>query len=136
MAKWNCGVCGQIHESTEVGYNCPNYRKNSKYNHDNLTEFEKQVQRFYGSKTWRNTRQAIIRRDKYCQRCINLYGLYTYETLEVHHIKKINYNWELRLNLDNLITVCKTCHRQIDKSLKDGELDFEFNASEIQPNIY
>lgn len=136
MAKWNCGQCGQIHDSNEVGYNCPNYRKNSKYNRDNLTEFEKQVQRFYGSKIWKNTRQVVIRRDKYCQRCFKLYELYTYESLEAHHINKINHHWEFRLSLDNLVCLCKTCHRKVDIQCEDGKLDFEFEPTEVEHRLF
>lgn len=136
MAKWSCGICGQIHESNEVGYNCPNNRKNGRYNRENLTEFEKQMLRFYASTTWRNTRKTILRRDKYCQRCFKLYGIYTYKNLEAHHINKLALHWEDRLNLDNIVIVCKSCHRQVDIQCKDGELDFEFKPTEIEHHIY
>lgn len=136
MSKWSCGICGQIHESDEVGYNCPNNRKNSKYNRNNLTEFEKQMLRFYAGKAWRNTRTAVLNRDKYCQRCFQLYELYTYENLEAHHIHKLQLHWELRLDLDNIVLLCKTCHRQVDKQCKDGELDFNFKPTEIEYRLF
>ena len=123
MGKWLCSECGKIHESNDVGYNCPNKNRNK---YSRMTEEKKKIQSFYCSKKWKTFRHRIIERDSHlCQRCLSLYGLYTSENLEVHHIQKIERNYEKRLDDENCITLCHTCHRQVDLSCEDGKLDFE-----------
>ena len=123
MGKWLCSECGEIHDSNEVNYKCPNKSRN-KYNR--MTEEKKKIQKFYNSKRWKQFRHEILERDGFiCQRCLSLYGLYNSEMLEVHHIQKIELHFEKRLEHENCITLCKTCHRQIDLSCDDGTLDFE-----------
>lgn len=100
-----------------------------------MNEEQKRINRFYNSKSWKNVRQAILTRDIYCQRCKALYNYYTTDNLEVHHICKIATHWDERLNPNNLICLCKTCHRQVDLSCKDGTLDFEFKAPPITYTI-
>lgn len=127
---WNCNECNQIHDSDIVGFTCPN-----KYKYKNLTEEQKRIHKFYCSKSWLNVRSAILSRDVYCQRCLSLYNLYTVDDLEVHHIHKIYNHWDKRLDTTNLVCLCKTCHRQVDLSCKDGTLDFNFEPKPITYKI-
>ncbi len=69
---------------------------------------------FYKSKTWQACRETAIRRDRYlCQDCMKK-GFQT-PAEEVHHIKPITPenidNPEITLNLDNLVSLCKECHK-------------------------
>ena len=69
-------------------------------------EFSK---KFYASKEWEQTRDYILKRDKYkCQIC----GVSS--PLEVHHKKHLTeeniYDVTVTLNPDNLITLCRGCH--------------------------
>ena len=66
---------------------------------------------FYRSQRWRVKREAILRRDKYiCQYC-KRYGKIV-EAVEVHHIKHLEDHPELALDSNNLISLCKACHRK------------------------
>ena len=69
---------------------------------------------FYKSNAWRLCRDNAIRRDKYlCVDCMK-HGRHT-PAEEVHHIKPItpeNINDpEITLNLDNLVSLCRECHK-------------------------
>lgn len=68
-------------------------------------EFSKQ---FYNSKLWQNTRDYILKRDKYlCVKCGR-------PAEEVHHITHLSPNnindLTVTVNPDNLISLCKDCH--------------------------
>lgn len=74
---------------------------------------KKNRRKFYKSAAWIKKRKEIVDRDNNeCQSCKNR-GLATVgqsTKLDVHHIKHLENNWDLRLNNDNLITLCVTCH--------------------------
>lgn len=71
---------------------------------------------FYKSKIWKAKRKEIINRDNNeCQLC-KIRGKVTtgqMTKLDVHHIKFLESNWELRLNNENLITLCASCHNEM-----------------------
>lgn len=67
---------------------------------------------FYNSSEWRKMRQRILERDHYeCQWCATE-GRVTKDTLEVDHIKELEYYPELALDVENLRTLCKYHHNQ------------------------
>ena len=79
---------------------------------------------FYNSKQWQNTREYILKRDRYiCKHCGQS------SDLEVHHIIRLNANNMGDANItvceDNLITLCRDCHfkeherEKINASKKD-----------------
>lgn len=80
---------------------------------------------FYNSIEWRRKRDAIKERDHYeCQACKRQgkVGIDVYEAnrngrkkikLVVHHIKELEDNPELKLDDDNLETLCVECHNKI-----------------------
>jgi len=120
--KYNCR-CGQSHI---VGEECPNRYK---YKRQNASEINKKVNQFYTSKDWTIKKEQIKTRDKgMCQRCLIKFERITITDLEIHHIEKLMVRWEKRLQDDNLVCLCKRCHRYIDM-MNNGELDFEFNSS-------
>ena len=64
---------------------------------------------FYKSTKWKAKRTNILKRDDYlCQEC-KRYGKTTGATT-VHHIKTLEHNLELRLDNNNLISLCSKCH--------------------------
>lgn len=68
---------------------------------------------FYKTSQWRKTRAAAYKRDGgLCQDCLKK-GLIT-PGREVHHIIELTEdnitNPSISLGLDNLVTLCKSCH--------------------------
>ena len=132
LAQWYNCKCKKRHK---VGESCPNIHK---YKYQNQTEHQKKQNQFYHTKRWIDKRESVKKMDKgVCQRCLIKHKIYTTEYLEVHHIKKLMSFWELRFDENNLITLCHTCHRQIEL-MYDGELDFEWrrNTEDTEYNIF
>lgn len=122
MPKIFCCKCGGVHLKGE----CPsdsippsieiptanNTPKKSKRLCD-MNEEERRLQQFYNSTEWRKKRQEIIERARgMCEVCWAC-GLIR-EGKEVHHIVKLRDDWNLRLNNNNLILLCTSCHHQIE----------------------
>lgn len=67
---------------------------------------------FYKTKKWERKRENILRRDSYeCRKC-KRYGKTTAASM-VHHIYPLDTNPSLKLNSDNLISLCNKCHEQM-----------------------
>lgn len=67
-------------------------------------------QRLYASGEWRAVARSVKRRDKGCVDCRSIVELH------VHHIRSFAEHPELRLDPDNLLTLCRSCH--IDRHRK------------------
>lgn len=67
------------------------------------------VENFHSRIRWQRLRSRRLREDGYiCQEC-KRYGRTTKATT-VHHIYPIETHWELRYNINNLISLCNKCH--------------------------
>ena len=82
------------------------------YGSIHMREFAKE---FYATQAWRNARNAAIKRDSgLCQDCLEK-GLVV-PAEEVHHIIELTpeniTDESIALNLDNLICLCRECHRR------------------------
>ena len=105
----SCQYCGRVHDE---GYKCikrPIKRK----------KIDEAV-KFRNSPKWQKNRKHIKERDNYlCQVCIReLYGTkrkYNSEGLQVHHAVPINLSEDLKLDENNLITLCSMHHSMCDK---------------------
>lgn len=68
---------------------------------------------FRNSKQWRMMRDHILARDEYqCQEC-KKHGRITIAS-EVHHIKPVWQAWDMRLDEDNLVSLCHSCHERVE----------------------
>ena len=108
-----CRYCGKIHDSKYDSGKKPKPRKRGT-----------QSDKFHSSFRWTETAKAIKNRDHYlCQACLyNLDGQgirYTTDTLEVHHIISLLEDWDMRVDWDNLITLCRVHHEMAEA----GKLD-------------
>ena len=63
------------------------------------------------SSKYKNWKKQVLTRDNYiCQRCDSK------ENLVVHHIKKFSENKQLRFDVNNGITLCQKCHKEVHKN--------------------
>lgn len=102
-------------------------------------EQDKEYQRMIHSVRWTKLSKAIKQRDDYvCQRCLAL-GLPIQahtdtKLLEVHHIVKAVYDNNLYYEPTNLITLCRTCHKIVDRKY-NGKLDFKWEGKDIEHTL-
>lgn len=88
--------------------------------------------KFYHSGDWRRVREQVLKRDnKECQWCKAEGRVTTAKTatLEIDHIKELQYYPELALEPSNLRTLCHDCHNIRHNRHKDKQFDdetFEF----------
>jgi 5-methylcytosine-specific restriction endonuclease McrA len=107
----SCKYCGRIHDTK---LDCGKRPKRKKE--------PTQINKFRWSRRWREKAQQIKERDNYlCQVCKDN-DRYTHDDLEVHHIVPLEEDYNLRLDDDNLITLCVTHHKQADR----GEISREY----------
>jgi 5-methylcytosine-specific restriction enzyme A len=106
----NCAVL------TREGY-CETHRisETEKHREYNQTKRDHVVDRFYKSTVWTRLRKVALERDNYlCQVC-KRDKRYTPAKI-VHHLVEVKVDWERRLELDNLESVCHPCHNRIHGS--------------------
>ena len=72
--------------------------------------------RLYDLQEWRRLRRAACERDGW--RC-TVEGCGAVGALEVHHKLSVRERPDLALELDNLVTVCRSCHFRLTR----GELE-------------
>jgi 5-methylcytosine-specific restriction protein A len=102
----SCSYCNRFHNR---GVICPNRPKRRR------SEIEANyINRFRSSKAWQDKRGEIRIRDKNLCRFCQKNGKYVFSRLSVHHIRPIAKAWHLRLENDNLITLCDVCHKMAD----------------------
>ena len=121
--KKSCKYCGRIHD---IGFECPRKPKRIK----NLNN--KEADNFRNTYAWQKKREEIKERDLYlCKACmdegINGKVEYVYEDLEVHHIVPLNTDYSLRLENDNLITLCNKHHKEAE----NGDIKVDYLRSLI-----
>lgn len=102
----SCKYCGGIHDSK---YICPRKPRRSVY------KKETKPNEFRKTNAWKEKSLDIRSRDNFmCQVCIReLYDTenkYNYTNIQVHHIVPVSEDFELRLEQDNLISLCKYHH--------------------------
>lgn len=119
MRKRICSSCGKIIDDKLQKCQCQkDYYKTYKKSEKTI-----ESDKFLRSHTWRKKRERILQRDNHlCQRCLIKYNLLNSEDLTVHHILSREHYPELKLNDDNLITLCRSCNLSLGTSDK---LDFE-----------
>lgn len=72
---------------------------------------DKESSKFYKSKSWKKTREQVLIRDKgLCQSCLKNKRI-TMASI-VDHIIPLKIAWEKRLDMNNLQSLCQSCHNQ------------------------
>jgi 5-methylcytosine-specific restriction endonuclease McrA len=122
--KKTCLGCGQIIDfnqkycnKCQQEYEARQKEKQKKYDDEIRYKRDKKYHDFYNSPEWERIRQAVIARDHaLCQDCLKEHRIKLYDT--VHHIEPIKTNWNKRLNIDNLVCLCESCHQERHKAMK------------------
>lgn len=102
-----CSICGTIHDMNIV---CKR----------STTKKKSKANSFRKTNKWTEKSKSIRKRDKYlCKVCLSgKYDTnykYTYKELEVHHIVPIEEDYSMRLDSNNLITLCRMHHEMAEK---------------------
>ena len=79
------------------------------------TDRVKEADKYTKTATWQSLRKEIIIRDNGCCVLCLLRGKIEYRQLQVHHIVKRVDNLSLAYDRNNLITLCRTCHEEVEK---------------------
>lgn len=119
----SCKYCGGIHDDS---FKCPMKPKTKYKNKSSKSAFV-----FRSSGQWKRKREEIKERDKYLCRCCLAKNILTYAYTEVHHITPVDDDYDLRLDNDNLITLCDMHHKQAEL----GEISREELRSLIPPYL-
>lgn len=117
--KASCTYCGRIHEKN---YDCGKKPKRIK------KRFEKDA--FRSTYEWQRKAEEIKERDHYlCQICFrNIYNTtnrLNSMDLSVHHARPLKEAYELRLDNDNLLTICEKHHKMADSGAIPIEIILE-----------
>ena len=96
---------------------CEQHRGHSdkQYNkHVRTNDFNKKYNDFYHSNQWIKTRKAKLMEQPLCEVCL-AQGRMTKADMVHHHKYELREpgGWEHRLSLDNLQSICYTCHNGI-----------------------
>ncbi|WP_458383768.1 HNH endonuclease [Staphylococcus caledonicus] len=83
--------------------------------------------RFYKSKKWRELREKVLLRDNYeCQECkkegiVKTIDRTKHKSLDVDHIKELDSHPDLAYDMDNLVTLCVSCHNKKHNRYQKGK---------------
>ncbi|WP_312288180.1 HNH endonuclease [Terrisporobacter sp.] len=115
----NNGYCEDHKEYGEkLQAEAERYRQRS-YNN---TRKDTEETKFYNSRSWKKVRLSALKRDNYlCQDCLSK-GIINSSWLEVHHITPLKHDYEKRLELENLKTLCRSCHKKADDLIRKCEM--------------
>lgn len=108
----SCSRCGKLHK---LGYRCNAGREWKSH-------YGGKEAKLRNTNDWHKKAEEIKERSKYlCANCLEK-GIYNYKDLEVHHIQKLREAPERLLDDDNLICLCRSCHKLADA----GQIDREY----------
>ena len=106
-----CSRCGKIHPYNYI-CNVGKYRKFTDTTENKLRS----------KSAWQTKRRSIRERAfNLCEVC-KAQGIYTYDHIEIHHIKKLKEDPDGLLDDSNLIALCIPHHKQAD----NGELSADY----------
>ena len=71
--------------------------------------------------SWPKVREMKASRDPLCEECLKRVPRIEIELDVVHHIYPIKTHPELRLVMENLMSLCITCHAEIHNNNKRGD---------------
>lgn len=118
MALLKLCRCGKVIKINKL--HCDRCTDKNKDRHKIYDKYkrDKECAAFYKSKAWRELRNvALVRDNGLCQHCLKSNRIKQADMVD--HIIPIKEDWLLRLNLNNLQSLCNLCHNK--KTYKDKE---------------
>ena len=111
MLKKYCTKCGKlmIYNGRNLCDECLSKVNESRKDNDRIYNKKirnKKSDKFYHSKEWKVLSKIVLAKADY--KCALCGGL----AVEVHHIKSVNTDWNERFNLNNLMSLCTSCHNK------------------------
>ena len=103
----SCRYCGRTHP---IGERCALAPKKW----ERTRRGSSAARSFRSTNAWTQKAIHIKQRDRYLCRVCLAEGKLTVDGLEAHHIVPIEEDYDLRLDDDNLITLCSGHHKQAD----------------------
>ncbi|KMJ55222.1 hypothetical protein AB685_28400 [Bacillus sp. LL01] len=128
MAKKTQRPCAEIScgNLTEKNY-CKIHEKKGEENQRQITRAYNKYSRdpvintFYQSKEWKQVRALAFERDNgLCQRCLKRGVLKPANV--VHHLVEVKEDWNRRLDLEILESLCHKCHNSEHKRVPPGSI--------------
>lgn len=123
-----CPMCkrNKILDSEKMCDTCKNKYGDSlekaRYKRYAKSRIDKDSQLFYNSKEWKKIRKRVKRRDKgLCLYCLLVNNVISTGDL-VHHIVEEKEDKSLRLELDNLIMLCSSCHNEVHREYEKNDI--------------
>lgn len=112
----SCKYCGRIHDSKSDCGHKPQRVKEATAESS-----------FRGTAKWKKKRAQILERDGHmCQMCLRGFDIgerrINTEKLEVHHIVPLSADFALRLDDDNLITLCEAHHELAERGETERDI--------------
>lgn len=81
---------------------------------------DKEAKAFYDSDAWKKCREVVLKRDDYlCQDCLEKDDLIPADM--VHHIEELRDNPDRALDINNLKSLCNSCHNKYHPRYKPKE---------------
>lgn len=100
-----CKICNKIHHH--------DYKCKKKVASRNTTELQRKENKFYTSYEWIKLSNLKKKDVLYqCEVC-KLFRVVPNYSNEVHHLTEVREDWSKRLEWDNLLAVCSSCHHSL-----------------------
>lgn len=126
--KKTCPGCGKVisYNSSRCEECSEKYEEHTKqrYKQYKSNRTDVKEQRFYSSSSWLSVRDDVKVRDKgLCLLCLSRGDTEYVDT--VHHIEELKECWDKRLDKNNLICLCESCHQLVHEGYKTNKLDIQ-----------
>lgn len=134
MALKKLCICGKVID-TNIRYcdSCQklkNKQKKQQHKEYDIKRKDSKEWKFYKSKEWDLLRQLVKQRDNgLCKLCLDSGLIKMYDV--THHIEPIMDNWHRRLDINNCICLCDSCHEKVHSMYEN-----EKNKNKIQTKLF
>ncbi|MBZ5203209.1 HNH endonuclease [Planomicrobium chinense] len=92
---------------------CEKHEPNKEYNQARR-RYDNTYIKFYKTRAWLKLRRIALMRDDFMCKTCERNGIIK-EAQLVHHLIEVKTDWDKRLELENLESICESCHQKIHK---------------------